>query len=61
MVGSGIILRVLEELRQGTKELRANRAELSWILEDNIPMRKIIEKVGGRVYKTYRVYDKAIA
>jgi hypothetical protein len=24
-------------------------------------MRKIIEKVGGRVYKTYRVYDKPIA
>jgi hypothetical protein len=61
MVGSGIILRVLEELREGTKDLRANRAELSWILEDNVPMRKIIEKVGGRVYKTYRVYDKPIA
>lgn len=61
MLGSGIILRVLEELRQGTKQIRANRAELSWILEDNIPMRKIIEKVGGRVYKTYRVYDKPLA
>jgi hypothetical protein len=61
LLGSALILRLLEELRLGTKRIRANRAELSWILEDNMPMRKIIEKVGGRAYKTYRVYEKAIA
>lgn len=33
-------------------------AELSWILEDNLPMRNGIEKVGGEVYKTYRIYRK---
>jgi len=32
--------------------------ELSWILEDNMPMRNGIEKVGGKVYKTYRIYRK---
>jgi hypothetical protein len=37
------------------------QVELSWILEDNLPMRRVIEGVGAKVYKTYRVYEKAIA
>jgi hypothetical protein len=36
-------------------------AELSWILEDNLPMRRIIESLGGKPYKTYRIYEKPIA
>lgn len=34
--------------------------EMSWILEDNIAMRRPIENVGGRVYKTYRVYEAPV-
>ena len=37
------------------------QVELSWILEDNMPMRRVLEGVGAKVYKTYRVYEKAIA
>ena len=36
------------------------RVELSWILEDNMPMRRVCEGVGARAYKTYRVYEKAL-
>lgn len=36
------------------------RGECSWILEDNQPMRATMEKMGGRVYKTYRVYQKQV-
>lgn len=35
--------------------------ELSWVLEDNTPMRAIAEAVGGRRYKTWRVYEKLLA
>ncbi|MCX6639876.1 MAG: N-acetyltransferase [bacterium] len=35
-------------------------AELSWILEDNVPINKALEMIGGKVYKTYRIYDKAL-
>ena len=35
--------------------------ESSWILEDNTLMNQAIEHVGGVAYKTYRLYDKAIA
>ncbi|HEY9647422.1 MAG TPA: hypothetical protein V6C88_13675 [Chroococcidiopsis sp.] len=37
------------------------RAELSWVYEDNMPSRKLIEEAGGTIYKTYRIYEKAIA
>jgi hypothetical protein len=36
------------------------KVELSWILEDNVGMRNIIESIGGRVYKTYRIYGKEL-
>ncbi len=36
------------------------RGELSWILQDNMPLRRIVEAVGGLPYKTYRVYEKSI-
>jgi hypothetical protein len=37
------------------------QAELSWILEDNAPMRAVLEGLGARVYKTYRIYEKPLA
>jgi hypothetical protein len=36
------------------------RAEYSWILEDNMPMRHILEGLSARIYKTYRIYGKTI-
>ncbi|MBF2090004.1 MAG: hypothetical protein IGR80_17040 [Synechococcales cyanobacterium K44_A2020_017] len=34
------------------------KAELSWVYEDNMPSRKLIEATGGKIYKTYRIYEK---
>lgn len=31
--------------------------ECSWILENNTAMNRILEKLGAKVYKTYRIYD----
>jgi hypothetical protein len=36
------------------------RAELSWVYEDNYPSRKLIEASGGKIYKTYRIYEKTL-
>ncbi len=36
------------------------RAELSWVWEDNLAPRKLIEAAGGKIYKTYRIYQKAL-
>jgi len=34
-----------------------HRAECSWILEENILMQRGLESIGGRRYKTYRIYE----
>jgi len=31
--------------------------EMSWILEDNVPMNTAMQMMGGRVYKMWRIYD----
>jgi GNAT superfamily N-acetyltransferase len=36
------------------------RCEMSWILESNDMMNRIIERLGGKVYKTYRIYEKPV-
>lgn len=38
-----------------------NEGEFSWILEDNMAIRRPMEKLGAHVYKTYRFYERPIA
>ena len=47
--------------RERAFALGYERVELSWVLEDNRAMTAIAEAVGGRVYKTYRIYEKSLA
>jgi GNAT superfamily N-acetyltransferase len=35
-------------------------SEASWILEDNVMMCRLLETIGGRVYKTYRLYERQV-
>jgi GNAT superfamily N-acetyltransferase len=35
-------------------------SEMSWILENNAPMSRIAESMGGTAYKRYRIYEKDI-
>ena len=50
----------LELLKNGPARGIVN-AEFSWILEDNAMMRAPLEKLGARVYRTYRMYDVSTA
>jgi len=36
------------------------RAEMSWILEDNVLMQRGCELMGGKLYKKYRIYEKKL-
>jgi hypothetical protein len=36
------------------------RCEMSWILESNTMMNRIIERLGGEIYRTYRLYEKPL-
>lgn len=55
--GRGIDVLLYNALYSRWQELGYRRAELSWILEDNMLMRAPIESIGGKVYKTYRIYE----
>ncbi|MEE8255063.1 MAG: N-acetyltransferase, partial [Nitrosomonadaceae bacterium] len=35
-------------------------ADLSWILEDNKPMRTMLDSIGSKEYKRYRIYGKTL-
>ncbi len=59
-VGSALALAVIDAIRTYHSRRGTNRAELSWILEDNLPMRRMIEAIGGVHYKTYRIYRQEI-
>lgn len=48
-------------MRGGIKKGKPyKRAELSWVWEDNMPSRRLIEASGGKLYKTYRIYEKSL-
>lgn len=42
------------------RALRWRGAECSWVLEDNELMLSAIRRVGGRVYRRYRVYERSL-
>jgi hypothetical protein len=58
--GAALALGVIEAVRGWHAEHGAQEAELSWVVEDNRPTHEIIAMVGGRPYKTYRVYEKSL-
>jgi len=49
----------LETIKNGNKNGYTG-AEISWVLEDNMPMRMTAEKLGAHIYKTYRIYRKGL-
>ena len=58
LLGSAIPFLLIDAVRREGRKLGLRSIELSWILEDNEPMRRIIESIGGSPYKTYRIYRK---
>ncbi len=61
LVGAAIAYLLIEALRQPIRERGLRRLELSWILEDNLRMRNIIENLGAQCYKRYRIYQKSLS
>jgi hypothetical protein len=57
-LGAMLAYRVIADLQEPSVNRGIKKVELSWILEDNMGMRNIIEDIGGSVYKKYRIYSK---
>ena len=58
--GLGIDALFYVETARGAFAKGYEYCEMSWILESNDMMNRIIERLGGKVYKTYRVYEKPL-
>jgi hypothetical protein len=56
-LGATLALACIDHIRKAHLARGTRRAELSWILEDNWPMRRMLDALGARPYKTYRVYE----
>ena len=50
---------LIEGLKVGF-DAGVRESEASWILEDNVSMCRVIEAIGGRAYKTYRIYQREV-
>jgi GNAT superfamily N-acetyltransferase len=61
VLGGLIAFLIIDRLRNGARARGVKQVELSWILEDNWPMRRVIESLGAVAYKTYRLYQKPLA
>lgn len=60
-IGAALALSVIEATRSFHAAHGAAKSELSWILDQNHKVKHIIEMVGARAYKKYRIYEKLLA
>ena len=59
--GALMVFMMIEHIRRDVvANYGGKQGELSWILEDNLPMRNILESINSRIYKTYRIYEKSL-
>jgi hypothetical protein len=56
----GLSLAMIAEVSTRGREVGIEWGELSWTLEDNIPVNLAIKVMKGELYKRYRLYEKAI-
>lgn len=60
-LGPGLAFLIIDAARAQLHKRGVTDVELSWILEDNAGMRSIIESIGGRAYKRYRVFERQLS
>ena len=60
LLGSALAFSVIEATRPPVIRRGIREVEMSWILEDNNGMRRILETIGARVSKRYRIYEKSV-
>ncbi|PCI32161.1 MAG: N-acetyltransferase [Alphaproteobacteria bacterium] len=60
VVGGAMAFALIEECRQQAEKAGCTHAELSWVLEDNTRLTKMLETIGCWRYKNYRMYTKEL-
>jgi hypothetical protein len=57
---AGLSTYLYAKLNRTGRDLGIQWGELSWTLEDNGPVNLGIKFMGGKVYKTYRLYEREL-
>ncbi len=60
VIGSALAVGVIDKVRDYHRSRGVTRGELSWILEDNVPVRRLIELMGAHQSKTYRIFERPV-
>ena len=60
MIGSALLPLLLKSLHKGLLAEGFSRVEMSWILDDNWPLRRVLEGLGAEAYRTYRLFEKPL-
>ncbi|MEA3240725.1 MAG: N-acetyltransferase [Pseudomonadota bacterium] len=60
LIGAALAFMVIDAARYQLIKKGVTDVEMSWILEDNLEMRKILETIGSRISKRYTIYRKEI-
>jgi hypothetical protein len=58
--GAIIALLMIKACQKTDYVAKAETAELSWILDSNEPIKRMLEAFGCHVSKRYRIFEKAI-
>ncbi len=59
-VGAAFAYKIIDMVNSANIDRGLKSSELSWILEDNTAMLNMLTEMGGRIYKTYRIYEKPL-
>jgi hypothetical protein len=59
-LGLALACLVIDAPRQAGIARGIQEVEMSWILEDNVAMRSILDSIGSEQYKRYRIYGKTL-
>lgn len=59
-LGAAFAYKIIDMVNGANMDHGVTESELSWILESNPDMLNMLLDMGGEIYKTYRIYEKAL-
>jgi hypothetical protein len=59
-LGAAFAYKIIAMVNEANMDKGVTHSELSWILENNESMLTMLTDLGGKIYKTYRIYEKPL-
>lgn len=60
LIGSALAFMLIGKIKEIALKTGVTSHEMSWVLEDNHRLNKILESLGSSRYKTYRIFEKSL-